>query len=327
MIAGNHTAIKRRRRTLSQHLYRLLLLLFLWPSACSESAPSDSNATPVDTTTITPPGGDSLYHTARQTGILEDRRIVEASGIAASRKRDDVLWLHNDSGDEARLFAVDTAGRLLAEVRIQNATHVDWEDMASARINGVARLYIGDVGDNRGSRTHITVYRIDEPIISPDWRDTVLSVQAERMALQYPDGPRDCEALFVDPRNEMIYLISKTGDEVSGVYSLPWQTSDAPLLLERVGDLRIPAVFSPLRLITAADLSADASRLIIRTYFALFEYRGAADPLALLALPPYSIPSLPGQPQAEAACYSRDGRAIWLASEGLRQPVYYLRRK
>ena len=36
----------------------------------------------------------------------------EASGIVASRKNPGVLWVHNDSGDTARLFALSYTGKL-----------------------------------------------------------------------------------------------------------------------------------------------------------------------------------------------------------------------
>ena len=48
-------------------------------------------------------------------GILASDAIKEASGIAASRRVDDVWWVHNDSGDTARVFAISTNGQTLGE--------------------------------------------------------------------------------------------------------------------------------------------------------------------------------------------------------------------
>ncbi len=36
--------------------------------------------------------------------------INEASGLAASRRNDGVLYTHNDSGDTGRVFAITTQG-------------------------------------------------------------------------------------------------------------------------------------------------------------------------------------------------------------------------
>lgn len=39
-------------------------------------------------------------------GVVECNDIKEASGIVASRVNPGVLWVHNDSGDKARTFAM-----------------------------------------------------------------------------------------------------------------------------------------------------------------------------------------------------------------------------
>lgn len=41
---------------------------------------------------------------AERTGSLHNEAIDEASGLAASWRHEDLLWVHNDSGDEPRLF-------------------------------------------------------------------------------------------------------------------------------------------------------------------------------------------------------------------------------
>ena len=305
--------------------FLLLLSLFLH-TGCGETAPSTPFVPPKDTTSV-PIGEDSLYLPGRVTGMLEDSRLVEISGIAPSRERDDVLWVHNDSGDEPRLLAIDTSAGLLAEIRVSGAANVDWEDIASASINGKSWLYIADTGDNGKSRKRITVYRCAEPRIETSWHDTTIFITPESMLLSYPDGERDCEALFVDARDESVYLITKTGDDSSEVFSKRWQAGSTPVILDHAGYLRIPALFAPLRLVTAADLAADGSAALVRTYTAIYEYRSPAEPVLLFARSPRSLPGLTAQPQAEALCYSRDARGIWTVSEGQRQPLIFIARR
>jgi hypothetical protein len=43
---------------------------------------------------------------ATKTGNVQSSLVIEASGLAASRKNANVLWVHNDSGDSARVFAM-----------------------------------------------------------------------------------------------------------------------------------------------------------------------------------------------------------------------------
>lgn len=49
----------------------------------------------------------------QKLGTLEFEPISEMSGIARSRRFDDVYWIHNDSGDSARLFAIDSERNVL----------------------------------------------------------------------------------------------------------------------------------------------------------------------------------------------------------------------
>jgi len=37
-------------------------------------------------------------------GLINNDSLNEVSGLAASRKNSNVLWTHNDSGDESRVF-------------------------------------------------------------------------------------------------------------------------------------------------------------------------------------------------------------------------------
>lgn len=295
-------------------------------TGCGEQTPAAPDPVPVDTTKV-PISGDTLYLASRTTGVIADTRLTEISGIAASRIRGDVLWAHNDSGDKARLYAIDSTGRLIAVVTVNGATAIDWEDMASASIDGIPRLYIADVGDNSATRQSVTVYRCAEPAVDPAAPESVRTIGTERMHLRYPDGARDCEALFVDPVGEMLYLIAKSGNESCGVYRAPWQAGDTAVVLEAAGVLRIPSPFSPLRLVTAADLAADRSAVLVRTYGALYEYRGIGSPQQLLQNAPRMVSGAPVQPQAEAVCYDTPARGIFLASEGSALPLQYMQRR
>ena len=57
----------------------------------------------------------------REVGEFTSPKITECSGLAVSRKNPGVLWVHNDSGDSARLFAVKEDGTLLGVFRLAQA--------------------------------------------------------------------------------------------------------------------------------------------------------------------------------------------------------------
>ena len=69
-----------------------------------------------------------------------------------------MLWLHDDGGNPARLFAVDTNGDRLATLRVEGVTKTDWEDMAAFRLDGRDYLLIADTGDNGGLRRTLQLH-------------------------------------------------------------------------------------------------------------------------------------------------------------------------
>src|SRR5438105_10764194 len=92
-------------------------------------------------------------------GRFDVRVIPEASGIVASRRHPGIFWVHNDSGNAPRLFAVRRDGSLVREFAVA-APNVDWEDIAT---DDHGHLYIGETGNNNGRLPLRAVYQLDEP--------------------------------------------------------------------------------------------------------------------------------------------------------------------
>ena len=122
--------------------------------------------------------------------------------------RSGLLWTLNDSGGTPQVFALSRTGRLRAAVTLSGATNVDWEDIA---IRG-RTLYVGDIGDNAAQREEIAIYRFAEPAPGTS------AVPADRIVLRYPDGPRDAEALLIDPRTGTVVIVTKDFGGRSEVY-------------------------------------------------------------------------------------------------------------
>ena len=262
--------------------------------------------------------GPSRYAAGRQLCQLASKKIDESSGLACSRRTAGVFWTHNDSGGEARLFAFDTTGALLATVQVVDAGARDWEDIASFRRRGQAYLLAGDVGDNAWRRDSCTLYVVPEPRLDPKKGKRKLKIKAaQAIRFRYEDGPRNCESVAIDPTDGTIFLVSKELAFGCTAYALPWpkHATKEVLVARRVAEIKLSTT-------TAMDISPDGRRAVILTYGPAFEFvRAKGETWAkALAREPRSIP-MPRRNQGESICYGPDGKTLYLTSEKLPTPL------
>jgi hypothetical protein len=272
--------------------------------------------------------GESVYQPAQIMGTIVSATLNELSGIAASRRSADLYWVHNDSGDRPRIFAVNARGDLLATFRVVGAVNEDWEDIASGPgPKGEPALYLADMGDNALKRDFIVVYRVREPELSAQAQSTDTE-PVEPFQFVYPDGRHDAEALVVDPSSGQIYIVTKTRSEKCAVYRSPAILKmGTAMKLERVEGPAVTRI-AELRLVTGAAAAPDGSRIVIRTYFSAFEFRRApqGDFSSVFAASPISV-ALPLEPQGEAITYTSDSKSLITTSEKLPARLQRLDRK
>lgn len=292
----------------------------------------------------TAPAADRALHFdgPHEAGTLAAPPRNEASGLAASRRSPDLLWTHDDSGGDAALFAVSPTGELRATLRIDDTKNSDWEDIAAVEFDGKAWLVIGDIGDNDAKRKRISLHFVEEP--APEKlasRATLTAAPAVTLRITFADGSRDCESLAIDPKERAIYLLSKR-DLVPRLYRAalpPAPLKKADLTAEFVAPVpHLARPTGPNAFITGLiekgrarpcgmDFTADGSAAVVVTYtnVAVFP-RGEGETWAeAFSRPPLHL-AAHALPQAEAVCFSRDARFIYVASEETRQLLRYDRR-
>lgn len=257
---------------------------------------------------------------AQIAGRVTSDDARELSGLVLSRLRGPVLWTHNDSGDAARLLAFAPDGSARADLRVTGAEHDDWEDIALApAASGGGVLYVGDIGDNVALRSEIVVYAIPEPRLASGAVARGATSPARRLALRYPDGPQDAEALLVDGQTRTLAIVTKAYDGKAGVYATRAGASRGTVTLRRAGTLSL----GPGAAITAASVSSDGSTVALRSYERAYVFaRRGAESLArtLRRRPCVAGAELAGEGQGEALALARDGRAFYTVPEG-RHPV------
>lgn len=151
------------------------------------------------------------------------------------------LWLNEDSGGPNTFLAVNLAtGAASGSWTLQGISQSDFEDCASARINGTSYLYMGDIGDNASARSTIIVYRCKEPTITGS-NGTIVSGDIETITCEYPAGNlpahKDCECMLADPDTGDLYFVTKRIFPAK-VYRLPYAASYAGTqTLEYMGKL------------------------------------------------------------------------------------------
>lgn len=281
-----------------------------------------------------------------QAGSITAPSIDEASGLAVSRINDQILWTHNDSGDTARIFAIDTQGQQLATVNITGVKNTDWEDIASFVYQGESYLLIADVGDNQAKRSQYQLHLIKEPNLSLlNGQKNLSAKPVWSMTFTYPDGAHDCESVAVDSVKGKILLLTKR-DTLPILYELPLiaptlqsgsNKSSAQMIKQqakRLGEIApLPtAVLDYVSIYTwagfagkptAMDISADGLSTVILTYTHAFYFTQTTQGewLSLFSTTPQQI-ALPAIKQAEAVAFSQDGQSIYITSEMIPAPVY-----
>jgi hypothetical protein len=274
-------------------------------------------------------GSEGRSIPVRQTGLVANPALVEASGMAHSRREADLLWMVNDGGHPAALFAVQSNGRDHGTVAVEGAHNTDWEDLAGFEWRGRPFLLIADVGDNLALRDTCRIYVVAEPARQATGAFPARIAVAWQFRFRYQDGPRDCEGVAVDTQTGRIVMITKR-TRPPQLYTLPLHptNTEAIIIARRVGEVRHippPAVrdlVSHPRFglwhsqPTALDIRSDNRLAVVLTYKEayLFPREGHETWAAALVRPPVAVP-FPPLKQQETGCLSPDGRRLYVSTE------------
>jgi len=264
-----------------------------------------------------------------RSGTIFDRNIGEASGLAVSRIHGDIIWVINDSGNSASVYALNPGGEVMGTLNIQGVSNNDWEDLASFEYQGKSYILIADVGDNAARRKACFLHFIEEPDIKRNSNLFTLSAKPSwSMTYTYEDGPRDCEAVAVDIIHEKVFLLSKR-DIPLLLYELPLAKQQNAVARKRAEIEPLPKRTQGIRDYiessnqpTAMDISPDGLSAVILTYGSAFYFsnKESADWATVVSGSPRRI-MFPPLRQAESVCFDKDGSSIFITSEQIPAPL------
>ena len=263
------------------------------------------------------------------TGHLNHPELDEISGIAASAIHPGIYYVHNDSGDTSRFFAIDSTGDLKTTYYFKGELNErlgvrDCEDIAvgPGPAKGKSYVYLGDIGDNKANHPFITVYRFDEPALT-DKADGKQNIETAPLYLKYTDGPKDAETMMVDPVDQLLYIVSKRKSSVT-VYTTPlnYKTNDTVTLTKRC-TLHFGGL-PPFKWITAGDISKDGGQILLKNYHNVYYWKRPAGMAVwqVMMQHPQKL-YYKNEKQGEAIGFTPDGTGYYTTSEGANEPIYY----
>ena len=262
------------------------------------------------------------FQAAVNRGTVSDGRLDEVSGIVASRQNQNVHWVHNDSGDEARIFAVNHSGAMLGEFDLGGALNQDYEDIGIWRdtADNTWYLYVADIGDNNLVRSSIRVVKVPEPAVSasqsPPLNQTINGNTSH--TLQYPDGAHNAETFFVDPASGDWYIITKSSPAVPRVYRAAYpQPAAGTITLQYLGDMVQTTE------LVGGDISQAGDEILVKDNDTIWHYcvTGGQSIASALAGTPRTVPYV-FEPKGEAITWRPDAGSYFTTSENGNQPLY-----
>ena len=172
------------------------------------------------------------------------------------------IYTHGDSGSDSKIFKIDAiSGALIQTINVSNFTNVDWEEITVDANN----LYIGDFGNNLGTRTNLKVLKVSKSQFINN-NSTTVNVIAEAINFSYADQTNftasqlnnfDCEAMV--SIGNFIYLFTKNRvDGQTKVYKLS----------KTVGtySLAVNETYNVAGLITGATYNQNTNELALLGY-------------------------------------------------------------
>jgi len=290
---------------------RWLPLILLVGCAAAPPDPVDPTPTPDEG-----PAPCSLWNAPRVTGTVDSGELDEISGIVVGREQPDRLYVIEDSGAAAEVWALTVDGDVADRYVLNGADNVDWEDLTMAPCGDGWCLWLADVGDNAAARDEVVLYRIEEP------EPGALVVDAIAHRGRYPDGAHDVEGVAW-AGDELLAFTKRTGNRTE-VFAWSDLTPEGVHEAELRAEVDTDSGDGVATLgVTAADITDEGDRLLLRGYFDL-RWWDLGEDLTLDVADSTAVPFVP-EGQGEAAAWDPHRRGVWTVGEspGGRPPLHF----
>jgi hypothetical protein len=251
-----------------------------------------------------------------KTVFLFPKNLKEVSGISYSSKTN-LVWTLEDSGNQNKIYGLNTIGVIGRAITIENTINVDWEDITQ---DNDGNLYIGDFGNNDNVRKDLCVYKIAKASLVNN-----KLLPAYKISFEYPEQvefPPKKKTLFYDVEGffefkNNFYLFTKNRsskfDGTVFVYKVPNASGFHKAKL--IGQFKTCEDFDNCA-ITSAAISPEGTKVVLLSHSKiwLFENFSSDDFLSgtktEIDLQHYS--------QKEAICF-KDNTTLLIADERVKK--------
>ncbi|HYF70667.1 MAG TPA: hypothetical protein VD884_21175 [Ohtaekwangia sp.] len=257
------------------------------------------------------------FEKGKPLSVLTNKTLKEASGLESSIRNPDLLWTHNDSGNEASIFLIDEDLDIKMTVTLAGIENRDWEDITvgPGPDSSQTYVYVGDIGDNDAIYPYKYIYRFPEPVFSTT--DHVQITEFDTIIFKLEGAVKDTESLFIDANTRNLYVVSKREEPVF-LYMLKYpQVNGDTLIASNVLSL-------PFKEIVSADMSPDGD-ILMKNYTTIYywENKNNEDLISLLNRRPGEIP-YEEEPQGEAIAWATRKPGFYTFSEKKKKKPSYL---
>lgn len=253
----------------------------------------------------------TIFGQGQKLGKVISSALTEISGITPYSYEHGYFWVHNDSGDKAQVYLMDSTASLQTIIKLDGVDAIDCEDIARVNRDGQSYLLVADIGNNTKNREVLHIYMFPEPKIDFNTKEiTIAADEITKIAIKYADKRRDAEAIFVDQQNQEIYIVSKR-DFRATVFSFPLPAIGSSELIILEPKLTLPFTFT-----TSADMSLDGRFILIKNLSNVYLWqRELSEPILTTLAKPFKIIPYEIEPQGEAICFDSMGRYFYTISE------------
>lgn len=238
-------------------------------------------------------------------------KVEETSGLASVGED---LLTHNDSGDQAILYQINTQGALVNTHEIKGAIHRDWEDIAQDENH----YYVADIGNNNGKRKDLTIYILSHDFILQDSIRIAYSKQTsfkKKKKTKY-----DAESL-ISYGDSLLVFSKNRKSKSTQLYAFP----------KTPGTYKLSSLkkFKVNTLITGGDYDATSKLLVLTGYLPDYtQYLLKAKPFGLDILDQVVIEKhqLPLENAQVEGVKIIDSTQVWISSEGEGHHIPFLQK-